>query len=100
MLLFPWEVWSSTIPSVTRQRSHGKSEPMSANPLASYRFGSEGQKDEGINQVCSLFTFDYLSAQRSPSTQTGTGGVKEEFLHEPVRRFMQLRIHVPNHYGQ
>jgi hypothetical protein len=76
--LFPWEVWSSTIPSVIRPGSQGKSTPMSANPLASYQFGSEGQRDQGgaINKVCSLFTFDYLSAQRSCSTQTGTSGVR------------------------
>jgi hypothetical protein len=54
--LFPWEVWSSTIPSVIRPGSQGKSTPMSANPLASYQFGSEGQRDQGgaINKVCSL----------------------------------------------
>jgi len=59
--LFPWEVWSSTIPSVIRPGSQGKSTPMSCNPLASYQFGSEGQRDQGgaINKVWSLFTFDF-----------------------------------------
>ncbi|KAL9095880.1 MAG: hypothetical protein Q9165_001877 [Trypethelium subeluteriae] len=45
--LFPREVWSSTIPSVIRPGSQGKSTPMSANPLASYQFGSKGQTDQG-----------------------------------------------------
>jgi Common central domain of tyrosinase len=109
--LFPWEVWSSTTHSVIRPDSQGKSTPMSANPLASYKFGSKGQSDQkgAINMVFSLFTFDYLSAQRSCSTQTGASGVRQEFLpktppcfacFEPVRQFMQLQIHALKHYGQ
>ena len=57
--LFPWEVWSSTIQSVIRPGRQGEPTPMSANPLASYKFGSEGQSykhEKGvINKVCSLF---------------------------------------------
>ena len=62
--LFPWEVMSSTVPSVARPGSQGKYTPMSANPLASYKFGSEGQTNEkgAINMVCSsLGLFLYLS---------------------------------------
>lgn len=73
--LFPREVLSSTIPSVIRPHRQGQAEPMSANPLASYQFGSEGQSDENIDLVCSVFIHNHLPVQMPRSRHTGTDGV-------------------------
>jgi len=71
--LFPKEVLSSTIPSVIRPGRQGKPTPMDSNPLASYSFGPEGQKDH--NGDANLFpkvnrTLRWPNSDRNASDET------------------------------